>query len=83
MDISKIIFSWTENDTLVVCPQFFYPFSKVLFNWKQYADAFAWITMMMWSLTKSHILTWEIRWALGSFTMNKANEADRILVKQF
>ena len=29
------------------------------------------------------ILKWEVKWALGSYTMNKASGADRILVKQF
>ena len=37
----------------------------------------------MWSLTKSHILKWEVKWALGSYTMNKASGADGIFVKQF
>ena len=41
------------------------------------------ITMMVWSLTKADILEWEVKWALGSITMNKASRGDGSPVELF
>ena len=37
-----------------------------------------WITMMAWSLTVLDILECEVKWALGSFSINKASGGDGI-----
>ena len=37
-----------------------------------------WITMMAWSLTVLDILECEVKWALGSFAINKASGGDGI-----
>ena len=37
-----------------------------------------WITMMAWSLTVLDILECEVKWALGSITMNSGNGSDGI-----
>ena len=39
--------------------------------------------MMVWSLTRPDILDCEVKWALGSITMNKAGGGDRIPVELF
>jgi len=41
------------------------------------------ITMMVWSVTKADILECEVKWALGSITMNKASGGDGIPVEYF
>ena len=38
---------------------------------------------MVWSLTYSQILECEVKWALGSITMNKASGGDGIPVELF
>ena len=37
-----------------------------------------WITMMAWSLTVLDILECEVKWALGSFAINKPSGSDGI-----
>ena len=39
--------------------------------------------MMVWSLMESDILECEVKWALGSITMNKASGGDGIAAEHF
>ena len=41
------------------------------------------ITTMVWSLPEPDILEWEVKWALGIITTNKASGGDRIPVELF
>ena len=41
------------------------------------------ITTMVWSLPEPDILEWEVKWALGSITANKASGGDGIPVELF
>ena len=43
----------------------------------------SWIAMMVWSLTQSQVFRFEVKWALGNITTNKASGGDKIPVGLF
>ena len=49
-------------------------------TWKNYTEKtlMTLTTMMVWSLNLPDILEFEVKWALGSITMNKASGGDGI-----
>ena len=58
-------------------------FPPVIFAWKLFLTLYTIITTGVITHLGPDILEWEVKWALGSITMNKASGGDGISVKLF